>query len=176
MIMTTPYDREAIQEPIPYVNAVKIGSGDITFKKLLRSISELGKPVLLATGTSNMNEVIAAVDVILAAENRNVCLLQCNTNYTGDLENFKYVNLNVLKSFGVLFPHMPLGFSDHTPGHSAVLGAIALGARVMEKHFTDDNSRIGPDHHFALNPSSWKEMINRSNELDDSMGNGIKRL
>jgi len=174
--MTTPYDIEAIQELIPYVNAVKIGSGDITFKKLLRGISELGKPVLLATGASNMAEVMAAIDVILATENRNICLMQCNTNYTGDLENFKYVNLNVLKSFGVLFPHMPLGFSDHTPGHSAVLGAIALGARVVEKHFTDDNSRIGPDHHFALNPSSWKEMVNRSNELEDSMGNGVKRV
>ena len=171
--MTTPYDIEAIQELIGHVNAIKIGSGDITFKHLLKRIASLEKPILLATGASNMAEVMQAVDVVLS-ENKDICLMQCNTNYTGDLENFKYVNLNVLRMFSLVYPNMPLGFSDHTPGHSAVLGAIALGARVVEKHFTDDNLRIGPDHHFALNPLSWSEMVDRSRELEYSLGNGVK--
>jgi len=173
--MTTPYDIEAISELIENVNAVKIGSGDITFSKLLTDISILNKPILLATGASNINEVMDAVDVVLK-ENRNICLMQCNTNYTGALENFKYVNLNVLKTFSTIYPNMPLGFSDHTPGHSAVLGAIALGARIVEKHFTDNNERVGPDHHFALNPITWREMVDRSNELQSSLGNGLKAV
>jgi sialic acid synthase SpsE len=173
--MTTPYDLEAIEDLIDHVNAVKIGSGDITFSKLLNDISSLNKPILLATGASNIKDVMAAVDVVLAS-NSNICLMQCNTNYTGDLENFKYVNLNVLKTFATMYPNMPLGFSDHTPGHSAVLGAIALGARVVEKHFTDDNNRVGPDHHFALNPKTWSEMVDRSLEVQASLGNGVKEI
>jgi N-acetylneuraminate synthase len=71
---------------------------------------------------------------------------------------------------------MVLGFSDHTPGHSAVLGAVALGARVVEKHFTDDNSREGPDHSFALNPVTWRAMVDATRELEAALGDGVKRI
>ena len=87
-----------------------------------------------------------------------------------------FLNLNVLKQFSISFPDAILGLSDHTPGHSAVLGAVSLGARVIEKHFTDDNQRVGPDHKFALNPKSWKEMVERTRELEFSLGDGIKRV
>ena len=100
--------------------------------------------------------------------------MQCNTNYTGSYENFNYINLNVLNTFKNEFPDAILGLSDHTPGHSTVLGAIALGARVFEKHFTDDNNREGPDHKFAMNPKSWSEMVERGEELFLSMGEGEK--
>ena len=76
----------------------------------------------------------------------------------------------------MLYPNMPLGFSDHTAGHSAVLGAIALGARVIEKHFTDDNTRVGPDHNFALNPQNWQAMVDASKELWAALGDGVKRV
>ncbi|MNN06946.1 N,N'-diacetyllegionaminic acid synthase [compost metagenome] len=122
-----------------------------------------------------MSDVERAVDSILTY-NSQIALLQCNTNYTGSLENFKYVNLNVLRSYAIRYPQMVLGLSDHTPGHSTVLGAIALGARIIEKHFTDDNSRKGPDHPFSMNPQSWSEMVQRSRELEAAMGNGIKRI
>jgi sialic acid synthase SpsE len=82
----------------------------------------------------------------------------------------------VLQSYMARYPHMVVGLSDHTPGHSTVLGAIALGARVIEKHFTDDNSREGPDHPFSMNPASWREMIDRSQELELGLGDGIKRV
>ena len=173
--MTTPYDIEAMDELQDVVNAVKIGSGDITYTPFLEKIAKLGKPILLATGAANINETILAVNTILTVNN-NICLMQCNTNYTGSCDNFKYVNLNVLKTFATLYPNMPLGFSDHTSGHSAVLGAIALGARIIEKHFTDDNLRIGPDHHFALNATTWRVMIDSSLELWNSLGDGIKRV
>ena len=74
------------------------------------------------------------------------------------------------------YPGVVLGLSDHTPGHATVLGAIAFGARVIEKHFTDDNSRNGPDHKFSMSPKSWREMVLRSRELEQSFGDGIKRI
>ena len=102
--------------------------------------------------------------------------MQCNTNYTGDAENFNYVNLNVLKTFKEMYPNVILGLSDHTSGHATVLGALTLGARVFEKHFTDDNLRDGPDHRFAMNPKTWREMVDRSLELYHSLGDGVKRV
>jgi N-acetylneuraminate synthase len=71
---------------------------------------------------------------------------------------------------------MLLGLSDHTPGHATTLGAVALGARIVEKHFTDDNSREGPDHAFSMNPVSWKEMVERTRELELALGNGVKQI
>ena len=85
--------------------------------------------------------------------------MQCNTNYTASLENFDHIHLNVLKDYARRWPDLILGLSDHTPGHATVLGAVALGARVIEKHFTDDNTREGPDHKFAMNPRTWEEMV-----------------
>jgi len=115
------------------------------------------------------------VDTILQY-NPNIALMQCNTNYTGDVENFKYINLKVIETYKRKYPQMILGLSDHTRGDSTVLASIALGARVIEKHFTDDNGRKGPDHFFAMTPSSWKTMVERSREVEASLGSGIKEV
>lgn len=173
--MTTPYDLEAVEAFEDKMDAYKIGSGDITFKELVEKIASKNKPTFLATGASNLEEVKKTVSWFLKL-NKKLCLMQCNTNYTGKLENFNYVNLNVLKTFSKLWPGLILGLSDHTPGNSAVLGAVALGARVIEKHFTDDNSRTGPDHSFALNPKTWREMVDRTQELEMSLGDGVKKI
>jgi N-acetylneuraminate synthase len=173
--MTTPYDFEAIDIFRDIVPAYKVGSGDITFHAAIERIAKVGKPVLLACGASTMEETEQAVDQVLR-HSRAICLLQCNTNYTGDLENFRYVNLRVLQSFALRWPGMVLGLSDHTPGHSAVLGAIALGARVIEKHFTDDTAREGPDHSFALDVTTWRAMVEATRELESALGDGIKRV
>lgn len=172
---TTPYDYEAVDEINELLSAYKIGSGDITWTQFIEYIAKKNKPVLLATGASNFNDVTRAVTSILTY-NPNIVLMQCNTNYTGSHENFKNINLNVLKTYATMYPNMILGLSDHTPGHSTVLGSITLGARVIEKHFTDNNNRIGPDHPFSMNPKNWKEMIDRSRELEFSLGNGIKDI
>ncbi len=173
--MTTPYNFEAIKLFRDTVPGFKIGSGDITFKSILVEIAKQGKPVFLATGASSLEEVKRSVDILLSL-NPKICLMQCNTNYTGDISNFNYVNLNVLKTFSKIWPGMVLGLSDHTPGHSTVLGAISMGASVIEKHFTDDNSRKGPDHNFAMNPKTWSDMVNSTRELELSLGDGIKRI
>ena len=73
-----------------------------------------------------------------------------------------------------MFPNVVLGLSDHTPGHAAVLGAVALGARVVEKHFTDDTTREGPDHGFSMNPDSWRDMVDRTRELERALGSAEK--
>jgi len=103
-------------------------------------------------------------------------LLQCNTNYTASLENYDHINLRVLNTYRALFPGLILGLSDHTFGPATVLGAIALGARVIEKHFTDDNSRVGPDHPFSMTPQTWREMVERTRELERALGSPDKRV
>jgi sialic acid synthase SpsE len=173
--MTTPYDLEAVESVDALVRAWKIGSGDVTWTDFIRRIALTGKPVLLATGASTLSDVDRAVEAVLSVNPRLV-LMQCNTNYTGSLENFRFINLNVLKTYAVRYPDVVLGLSDHSPGHATVLGAIALGARVIEKHFTDDTTREGPDHGFSMTPTTWREMVDRSRELEAAMGDGIKRI
>ena len=170
---SSPYDFEAVDLLEPMFPAIKIGSGDISWLEIVERIAAKGKPVLLATGASTIGDVQRAVDTVLAV-NPQLVLMQCNTNYTGSPDNFDHIHLNVLKSYAVLYPQVVLGLSDHTPGHTTVLGAVALGARVVEKHFTDDTGRQGPDHAFAMDPASWREMVDRTRELERALGSSQK--
>lgn len=169
------YDFEAIDMLAPYVPAYKIGSGDIDWLEAIELAASKGKPMLVATGASSLKDVVDAVDAVRRHTDELV-LMQCNTNYTASLENFRYLNLNVLKSYAVMFPDVVLGLSDHTPGHASTLGAIALGARVVEKHFTDDTHRPGPDHAFSMHAASWREMVDRSRELELALGSTLKEV
>lgn len=174
--LTAPYDLKYVDEVNKYIPAYKIGSGDITWKEILIKIAKKNKPIFLACGASNLNETINAVKAILKF-NKKLVLMQCNTNYTNSLNNFNFINLNALHQFKKIFKNkILLGLSDHTPGHASVLGAISLGAKVIEKHFTDNNNRKGPDHKFSMNPKTWSEMIKASRELEKSLGNGQKKL
>jgi N-acetylneuraminate synthase len=172
---SSPYDFEAVDMLDPVVPAHKIGSGDITWIEILRHIASKGKPVILATGASSIGEVQRAVGTILAI-NPELILMQCNTNYTASLENFKHIHLRVLYTYRAMYPELVLGLSDHTPGHATVLGAVAIGARAVEKHFTDDNRREGPDHPFSMTPQSWLEMVERTRELEYALGSPQKRV
>lgn len=174
--MTAPYDLEYVDQVYKDICAYKIGSGDISWKKIIKKIAKKKKPVILATGASSLKDVKKAVKEILKF-NQNLVLMQCNTNYTNSMENFKFLNLRVLESYKKLFgSKIILGLSDHTPGHVSVLGSISLGARVIEKHFTDSNHRKGPDHRFSLNPITWKKMIEDVRILESSMGDGVKKI
>ena len=173
--MTTPYDISVINKCEKYVDAWKVGSGDIDWKDLHRVLSDSSKLIFLATGASTDNEVDRLINYYKdKGMSQRIILMQCNTNYTGSLDNFNHINLNVLKTYSKLYPNLLLGLSDHTPGHATVLGAIALGALTFEKHFTDDIQRAGPDHGFSMTPETWKEMVERSLELFAGLGNGIK--
>ncbi len=172
---TSPYDMESVDIVDPFVDLYKVGSGDISWLEIIDYIVSKNKPILIATGASSMEDVKRVMDLVLNKTSQ-VVLMQCNTNYTGSEENFNYCNLNVLNKYKQMYPNVLLGLSDHTPGHSTTLGSIALGARVIEKHFTDDNNQEGPDHAFAMNPQSWREMVDRSYELLRALGDGIKRI
>jgi N-acetylneuraminate synthase len=158
-----------------FLSAYKIGSGDITWLGIVDYIASKNKPVLLATGASTIDEVDIAMSTLLN-HTKDIVLMQCNTNYTASLENFKYINLNVLKEYSRRYPDTILGLSDHTPGHATVLGAVALGARVIEKHFTDDTTREGPDHKFSMDSDTWRDMVDRTRELENSLGVDIKKV
>ena len=132
---------------------------------------------MIACGASDLNEIKLTIKRILKHKTE-VVLMQCNTNYTNSEDNFKNLNINVITTFKKIFKNQNviLGLSDHTPGHSSVLGAVALGARVIEKHFTDNNNLEGPDHKFSMNPHTWSEMVKDTRRLEDSLGDGFKKV
>lgn len=175
IFFTSPYSIDLVDFVDPYVSAFKLGSGDISWPEVLIKMAKKNKPMLIATGASDMSDVERAYNTCRAINNE-IVLMQCNTNYTISDENYKHINLNALKSFSQKFPDALLGLSDHTPGHVTVLGSIALGARVIEKHFTDDKSRKGPDHAFAMDPQEWKDMMYAARCLEFSLGDGIKKV
>lgn len=172
---SSPYDPGSVDHIDPYVDVYKIGSGDIDWLEQLDYIARKGKPVILATGAAEMEEVERAV-AVLQRHTDAIGLMQCNTNYTASRENHRFLNLRVLETFAGRWPDVVLGLSDHTHGNSAVLGAVALGARMVERHFTDDNDRAGPDHRFALDPRAWREMVDETRLLEASLGRGVKAI
>lgn len=172
---TAPYDPSLIAPLSEYVCAWKLGSGDITWLEEIELLAQDGKPLFIATGASDMAEV----ELAMAAARKHtdaICLMQCNTNYTASLENFHHIALNVLKSYARIYPDTVLGLSDHTPGHATVLGAVALGARAVEKHFTNDIAQDGPDHKFSMDPATWRDMVDRTRELEAALGGEDKRV
>lgn len=174
--LTSPYDLDYVTSVRKYISAYKIGSGDITWHEIIKKISVQKLPILLATGASTLSEVKKAVNIILK-RNKKLILMQCNTNYTNTIDNFNYINLNVIKQYQKIFgKKVIIGLSDHTKGNCTVLGAVSLGARVIEKHFTDDNNRKGPDHAFSMNFLTWKEMVEKTRLLEKALGDGKKKI
>jgi sialic acid synthase SpsE len=170
---SAPYDFEAIDMLDEYVAMYKAGSGEIDWIEALEWMARKGKPFLVATGASTIGEVQRAVLAILAI-NPQLVLMQCNTNYTASPANYDHLHLNVLKTYATMFPEVILGLSDHTHALAPVLGAVTLGARVIERHFTDSNEREGPDHKFAMNPANWAMMVEETRLLERSLGSPDK--
>lgn len=170
---SAPYDFEAIDMLDPYVEMYKAGSGEIDWIEALERMAAKGKPFFVATGASTIGEVQQAVHAVLAI-NPQLVLMQCNTNYTASPENYDHLHLNVLKTYRTMFPDVILGLSDHTHALAPVLGAVTLGARVIERHFTDSNDREGPDHKFAMNPENWARMVTETRLLERSLGSPDK--
>jgi sialic acid synthase SpsE len=166
---SAPYDFEAIDMLDPYVLMYKAGSGEIDWIEALERMAGKGKPFFIATGAATIGEVQRAVHAILKI-NPQLVLMQCNTNYTASPDNYDHLHINVLKTYAAMFPHVLLGLSDHTHALAPVLGAVTLGARVIERHFTDRNDRQGPDHKFAMNPENWAKMVEETRLLERALG------
>jgi N-acetylneuraminate synthase len=170
---SSPYDFDAADYLYDYMPAYKAGSGLISWPQMLVYMAKKGKPILVATGASDIGEVTRAVRAVQEVTDQ-IILMQCNTNYTASDSNYDHLNLNVLKTYAALYPDMVLGLSDHTHSPAPVVGAVALGARVIERHFTDSNDREGPDHKFAMNPENWAEMVEQVRVLERALGSSDK--
>ncbi len=171
--LSSPYDKEAVDILDKLgVPAFKIGSGDITWHDMLRYIAKKGKPIILSTGASTIAEIDEALKVIRSEGGNDIILLQCVTNYPS---YFEYANIRAMKAMGELFDVL-VGHSDHTPGIIVPLGAASLGAYVIEKHFTDDKTRTGPDHPFAMDAKEFKEMVDSIRALEKALGSPLKDL
>ena len=166
---SSPYDYDAIDMLDPYVPAFKAGSGLMSWPDAMVRMAKTGKPFLMSTGAADIGDVVRAMRAVQAV-NDQIVLFQCNTNYTAADSNYDHLNLNVLKTYAAMFPDVILGLSDHTHSPAPVLGAVALGARVIERHFTDSNDREGPDHKFAMNPETWAEMVHQVRTLERTLG------
>jgi N,N'-diacetyllegionaminate synthase len=190
IFLSTPHScREDVDLVAELCPAIKVGSGDLTNLPILKYMANKNLPMILGTGMANMREVKEAVQVILPV-NKKLILLHCTTNYPAD---FHEVNLKAMLTMKKEF-NLPVGYSDHTEGIKVSLAAVALGARVIEKHFTLDKNLPGPDHKASLEPEELKEMVSgirdvekrlvgngrpedilRELDIQEALGNGIKK-
>jgi N-acetylneuraminate synthase/N,N'-diacetyllegionaminate synthase len=152
------------------VPAFKISSGELTNVPLLEQISRFGKPIILSTGMATILEIEEAVKTIYAFNNRRLVLLHCTSNYPAE---FKNVNLKAMQTMQKMFK-LPVGYSDHTNGVEVAVAAVALGAAVIEKHFTLDKKLSGPDHLASLSPEELFLLVRSIRNIEQAMGDGAK--
>lgn len=170
---TSPWDFEAVDILTKLkVPAIKIGSGDITYHEILRYIGSKNLPIFLATGASTMKEISEAVRVIRSTGNSKIILMQSITAYPSPIEQ---ANLRVLSTLKEKFK-LNVGYSDHSQGPLICLASVALGACVIEKHFTLDPKLKGPDHPHSMNPQSFSNLVKSIRLLEKALGDGIKRI
>jgi len=150
----------------------KIGSDDLTNLPFIKYVAEKGKPIIFSTGMGTLAEVDEAVQTIRAAGNDQFVILHCVSNYP--IQDLRVVNLNVIRTFRHAF-RVPIGFSDHTTTMAASLGAVALGASVIERHFTLDKRLDVPDAFFSADPGEMKALVRAIRELEQALGAGVKR-
>lgn len=169
--LSTPFDLPSI-EFLRTLNPPfwKIPSGEVTNLPYLISIAETRKPVILSTGMCEMEEIQAAVRVLTDNGTPKITLLQCNTEYPTPFED---VNLNAMRALRERFG-LEVGYSDHTTGIEVPIAAAALGAAVIEKHFTLDKNMAGPDHKASLEPQELSAMVASVRNIEQAMGNGLK--
>ncbi|WP_339798990.1 N-acetylneuraminate synthase [uncultured Marinobacter sp.] len=172
---STAFDKDSIDllEELGGTDVVKVPSGELTNLPYLRYLTRHGKQVLLSTGMANMGEIEAAIDVVEQAgtPREKITVLHCTTEYPtpmGDVNLRAMVNIG--KAFGV-----SVGYSDHTPGIEVPIAAVALGATVIEKHFTLDRNLPGPDHRASLEPHELTAMVQGIRNIEKALGDGIKR-
>jgi N-acetylneuraminate synthase len=174
--LSTGFDEESIDMLIRLgIKKIKIPSGEITNKPLLRHIAAKGLPVILSTGMSDMNDIRSAVEVLLSGsvKKSDLTILHCTTEYPAPLED---VNLKAMHAIAEEFD-VPVGYSDHTEGIEVPVAAVAMGAVIIEKHFTIDRNLPGPDHKASLEPNELKRMIEAIRNIEVAIsGDGIKKV
>lgn len=171
--LSTPDEEESLEFLMNclHLPLVKIGSGEVTNLPYLRKIAHYGRPIILSTGMSTLARVAIAYDTLIAAGAPSVALLHCTTNYPCPMNE---VNLQAMQTLKAAFK-CQVGYSDHTMGIEVPIAAVAMGAEIIEKHFTLDRTMNGPDHKASLEPLELKAMVNAIRNIEEALGDGIKR-
>lgn len=172
---STGFDIESIDLLVSFgQDRFKIPSGEITNLPYLRHIGQLGKCVILSTGMATLGDIEAAITALEQAgtQRTNITVLHCTTEYPTPMDE---VNLRAMQSIHAAFG-VTVGYSDHTPGIEVAIAAVAMGASVIEKHFTLDRNFPGPDHKASLEPAELKAMVTAIRNIEMALGDGIKRL
>ena len=171
--LSTPDEEESLDFLMTRLNLplVKIGSGEVTNIPYLRKIASYGKPIILSTGMSRLAQVATAYDTLVKAGSPSVSLLHCTTNYPCPMDE---VNIRAMQTLKEAFK-CKVGYSDHTMGIEVPIAAVAMGAEIIEKHFTLDRSMDGPDHKASLEPTELKQMVLSIRNIEKALGDGIKR-
>ncbi len=174
IFLSTPDELESAKFLRNMQSIFKIGSGNVTNYPLLKFIGTFNKEVFLSTGMSTIKEISEAINVLQTngTSRSKITLLHCTTEYPLP---FNDVNLSAMLSLGKKFD-LPIGYSDHTTGIEVAIAAVALGARVIEKHFTLDRKLVGPDHKASLEPFEMKKMIDSIRNIEAALGDGKKRV
>lgn len=172
LFLSTPFDFESVDilEKLN-VSIYKIGSGDLTNVPLLRYIGKLKKPIIISTGMANLGEVEMAIEAVNSGDNSQISLLHCTSNYPAPYES---VNLKAMITLKNAF-NLTVGYSDHTEGIEIPLAAVAMGAKVIEKHFTLDRNMEGPDHKASLEIEEFNKMVQCIRNIEKAIGTGIKK-
>ncbi len=171
LFLASVFDEESAEMLAPYVPAFKIASYEMTHLPLVKHLSGMGKPVIIATGTASLEEVGETVEAVRKTGNEQIILMQCTASYPAPLESLNVRAMVTLReAFGV-----PAGLSDHSRDPLVgPLAAVALGGHILEKHFTLSNTLPGPDHSFAVEPDELALMVTKVREVEWSLGSGEK--
>lgn len=173
MFLSSPFDLESIDLLNELgLEIFKVPSGETTNLPYLRKIGGLKKKIILSTGMSNLGDIENALDILRLAGTRDITVLHCNTEYPTPMSD---VNLLAMKTIEEAFK-VKIGYSDHTLGIEVPIAAVALGATIIEKHFTLDKNMEGPDHKASLEPRELKEMVGKIRNIEKALGDGIKKL
>lgn len=170
--LSTPFDKESVDflDRID-VPVMKIPSGEITNFPLLVKVAQTGKPIIISTGMCEMEEIQAALDVLEEGGEKEIVVLHCNTEYPTPMKD---VNLSAMYQMRAVLKK-PIGYSDHTKGIEIPIAAVAMGASVIEKHFTLSRDLEGPDHKASLEPEELKRMIESIRNVEAAIGDGRKK-
>lgn len=170
--LSTPDDDESLEFLNSInINPIKVGSGEIDNLPFLKKIGECGKDVILSTGMSYLADVEKAYLTLLESGANSIILLHCTSNYPCPMDE---VNLSAMLTLKAAFK-TKIGYSDHTLGIEVAIAAVALGAEIIEKHFTLDKNMEGPDHKASLDPEELKQMVISIRNIERSIGSGLKR-
>lgn len=174
MFLSTPFDHDSIDMLNDFGMPIfKIPSGEITNLPYLRHIGRLGKEIILSTGMADLGEIEDALDVLMqtGVSKESITVLHATTEYPCPIEE---VNLRAMQTIQAAFG-VKVGYSDHTQGIAVPIAAVAMGACVIEKHFTLDRAMEGPDHKASLEPKELKAMVQAIRHIDQALGDGIKK-